>query len=70
MWRTRRYELGLMGRRVNMANAVEVHERIFSALEQGDLERACHELEANMSEGQQPILEWLATRDKLEGKAE
>lgn len=64
MWRTRRYELGLMQGRVNMAGAVAAHERIFAALERGDLELACLELEGNMSRGQQPILEWLAKREE------
>jgi DNA-binding GntR family transcriptional regulator len=66
MWRTRRYELGLMRRRVNMAGAVAAHERIFAALERGDLELACQELEGNMSRGQQPILEWLSRRELSE----
>ena len=70
MWRTRRYELGLMRKRVNMADAVAAHERIFAALERGDLELACQELEGNMSRGQQPILDWLAKREGLEGGAE
>ena len=67
MWRTRRYELGLMRKRVNMANAVAAHERIFTALEGGDLDLACRELEGNMSRGEKPILEWLAKRDRGEG---
>ena len=63
MWRTRRYELGLMGREAATASAVAAHERIFAALEAGDLDRACEELEGNMVRGQQPVLEWLAQRD-------
>jgi DNA-binding GntR family transcriptional regulator len=70
MWRTRRYELGLMSKRVNMAGAVAAHERIFKALEQGDLECACRELEGNMSRGEQPILNWLSERRRLEGRAQ
>ena len=66
MWRTRRYELGLMRKRVNMAGALAAHERIFAALERGDLELACKELEGNMSRGEQPVLEWLSKRDQLE----
>lgn len=67
MWRTRRYELGLMRKRVNMAGAVATHERIFQALEAGDLDLACRELERNMSGGETPILEWLARRDAIGG---
>jgi DNA-binding GntR family transcriptional regulator len=69
MWRTRRYELGLMRKRVNMANAVAAHERIFAALEQCDMELACKELEGNMSRGEQPILEWLSKRGQSERSA-
>lgn len=68
MWRTRRYELGLMRKRVNMASAVAAHERIFAAMEAGDLDLACRELEGNMSRGEEPILEWLAARDLQERK--
>lgn len=66
MWRTRRYELGLMRERVNMAKAVARHERIFAALESGDLDLACNELEENMH-GERPVLDWLAERDRTEG---
>lgn len=66
MWRTRRYEVGLMGRGVNMASAVARHERIFQALEAGDLDQAARELEENMH-GERPVLEWLAEREKGEG---
>ena len=66
MWRTRRYELGLMKRRVNMASAVARHERIFAALEAGDIDEAAKELEENMH-GEGPVLEWLAERESAEG---
>lgn len=69
MWRTRRYELGLMGERRNMASAVARHERIFDALEAGDLELACRELEENMH-GEGPVLAWLAERDAENGGGE
>jgi DNA-binding GntR family transcriptional regulator len=62
MWRTRRYELALMGDKVNVAGTVECHDSIIAALEAGDLELACARLEANMRHGQGPILEWLAER--------
>jgi DNA-binding GntR family transcriptional regulator len=64
MWRTRRYELGLMGRQAPMSAAVATHDRILDALESGDLELAARELEANMSRGAQPILDWLAECDR------
>ena len=67
MWRTRRYELGLMRSRTNMSGAVATHERIFAALESGDLETACSELEGNMARGEVPILAWLAERGSDEG---
>lgn len=67
MWRTRRYELGLMRERANMASAVARHERIFDALEAGDLELACKELEENMH-GEQPVLEWLGSREGAQGR--
>lgn len=63
MWRTRRYELGLMARGVNMAGAVAAHGRILNALEAGDLDLACVELEGNMMRGKKPILDWLAARE-------
>jgi DNA-binding GntR family transcriptional regulator len=66
MWRTRRYELGLMRAQVNVAGAAACHERIIAALETGDLEEACRELEGNMSRGKIPILKWLAERRKEE----
>jgi DNA-binding GntR family transcriptional regulator len=67
MWRTRRYELGLMQQFEGVAGAVQAHERIIAALETGDLERACSELEANLKDGEQPILDWLAKREGAEG---
>jgi DNA-binding GntR family transcriptional regulator len=64
MWRTRRYELGLMRRRIAVAGAVAAHDRILDALEAGDLETACRELEGNMKRGEQPVLDWLTEREK------
>lgn len=62
MWRTRRYELGVMGKSANMSGAVAAHERILDALEAGELDLACLELEGNMMRGKQPVLDWLAAR--------
>jgi DNA-binding GntR family transcriptional regulator len=67
MWRTRRYELGLMRHRAGMPGAVATHQRIIAALADGDLELACRELEGNLMRGQAPVLEWLAARDRKEG---
>ena len=66
IWRTRRYELGLMASGVNMAGAVAAHGRMLDALEAGDLDLACVELEGNMMRGKQPILDWLAAREREE----
>lgn len=63
MWRTRRYELGLMRQKAPMTGAVATHRRILAALEAGDLDLAVRELEGNMARGQQPILKWLAERE-------
>jgi len=69
MWRTRRYEMGLMRQQVAVAGAVAAHDRILDALEAGDIDRAASELEGNMARGQEPILQWLAKREPLgEGK--
>jgi DNA-binding GntR family transcriptional regulator len=64
MWRTRRYELGLMRERDNLEHSGEDHEHILAALEAGDLDAACAALEANMRSGLEPILEWLAERGR------
>ena len=69
MWRTRRYELGLMQKFDGVSGALQAHERIIAALEQGDLERAAEELQGNMTGGEQPILDWLAERELSEGGA-
>jgi DNA-binding GntR family transcriptional regulator len=68
MWRTRRYELGLLRRSASMAGAVAAHERIIAALEAADLDLACMELEGNLNRGEEPILEWLASRDQAQGE--
>lgn len=64
MWRTRRYELGLMRSAAPMSGAVATHERIVAALEAGDLDLAARELEGNMARGAAPVLGWLAERDR------
>ncbi len=68
MRRTRRYELGLMRSRLNVSGAVESHGRIIAALEMGELERGCAELERNMTSGKAPILAWLARRQDGESE--
>ena len=67
IWRTRRYELALMRQDAAVEDTVAAHERILAALEAGDLEQAAHELERNMTGGEQPILDWLAERDARAG---
>ena len=64
IWRTRRYELGLMKARSNVTRATGDHEAILAALEAGDLDAACEGLKRNMESGKQPILDWLAERDE------
>ena len=64
MWRTRRYELGLMRARAHVQSSSACHDRIVAALEASDLEEACRELEGNMSRGKIPILAWLAEREE------
>jgi DNA-binding GntR family transcriptional regulator len=63
MWRTRRYELGLMRSRTNVEHTTGDHDRVIEALEAGDLDGACAALEANMRGGLEPILDWLAERE-------
>jgi DNA-binding GntR family transcriptional regulator len=63
MWRTRRYELGLMRERANVEHTAHDHQRVIDALDAGDLDAACAALEANMRSGLQPILDWLAERE-------
>lgn len=67
MWRTKRYELGLMRRQAPMTGAVAAHNRILAALEAGDLDLAACELEGNMARGAAPILAWLGERDRDQG---
>ena len=62
IWRTRRYELGLMKERANLERATGDHDAIIAALEAGDLDGACRALERNMRSGKQPILDWLKER--------
>jgi DNA-binding GntR family transcriptional regulator len=64
IWRTRRYELALMDGRINIDRATGDHDAIIAALEAGDLDAACQALERNMLSGKQPILDWLAQREK------
>jgi DNA-binding GntR family transcriptional regulator len=63
IWRTRRYELGLMRARTNVERATGDHDAIIAALEAGDMDAACVALERNMISGKQPILDWLAERE-------
>ncbi len=62
MSRTHRYELAYFrccdGRRL----ANDDHQRIITALLEGDLFAACQALKANMTSGVSPIVEWLKNR--------
>jgi len=64
MWRTRRYELGLMRERADVDHTGDEHAAVIAALEAGDMDGACAALEANMRSGLQPILDWLAARER------
>lgn len=64
MWRTRRYELGLMAGRANVKSAAATNIRIIAALEDGNLPLACKELEGSMARAIVPVLEWLRRRSR------
>jgi len=67
--RTRRYEIALLRERPNRARASQDHDRILAALREGDLDRACSALEANMRSGKGPIVAWLRARGPAEAGA-
>jgi len=62
--RTRRYEVALMRARKNVLNAAFDHNQIMTALKRRDLPRACDALRRNLQTGREPILTWLAEREK------
>lgn len=64
IWRTRRYELGLMRDSKDVIRAGLDHDAILDTLDAGDMDAACAGLRHNMQSGVQPILEWLAARGK------
>lgn len=64
MWRTRRYELAYFRDPRHVATASGDHHRILTAAEAGDLEGAIEALETNLTNGTEPILEWLAESPK------
>jgi len=57
--RGRRYELALMRERRNVERTLRDHDDILTALQQGDLNRACESLRINMESGKEPIRRWL-----------
>jgi DNA-binding GntR family transcriptional regulator len=57
--RGRRYELALMRELRNVERTVRDHDDILTALQQGDLTRACEALRMNMESGSEPIKAWL-----------
>ncbi len=69
MWRTRRYELGLLGDRRHLRASVATHDRILDALDQGNLKAACRELAGNMSNSLEPILEWVRRHNAARAEA-
>jgi DNA-binding GntR family transcriptional regulator len=68
MRRTRRYEIALMRERTNVHAAADNHQKILRALRRRDLPRACEALRENLEGGTQPVLDWLAAREKRAGK--
>ncbi len=62
IWRTRRYELGLMRDSKDIIRAGLDHDMILDALDDHDMEAACTGLRHNMQSGVQPILDWLKNR--------
>ncbi len=66
--RGRRYELALMRERRNVARTIRDHEEILTALREGDLERACDALRANMESGREPIIAWLSETRRVDAK--
>lgn len=62
MQRTKRYEMALMRESANVGRATGEHERILSALRDGNLDGACAVLKVNMQSGFEPIAAWLKTR--------
>jgi DNA-binding GntR family transcriptional regulator len=62
--RTRRYELALKRERRQVEHSIADHERILSALHNGNLDAACAELKRSMRTGRRPIVEWLIQRER------
>lgn len=68
MGRTRRYEMALMGNRVNVRTACATHASILTSLRRGDLNEACRLLLRNLMEGKAPILAWLKQHESKQEK--
>ncbi|MEP7324866.1 MAG: GntR family transcriptional regulator [Gemmatimonadota bacterium] len=66
--RTRRYETALMRERNNVQVATKTHDRILSALRQGNLNSAIDLLKRNMQTGSEPIVEWLKAREQVKSE--
>jgi DNA-binding GntR family transcriptional regulator len=64
MRRTRRYETALMRERSNVRGAADDHKKILASLRARDLSRACEALRRNLQSGIEPVLAWLAAREK------
>ena len=63
IWRTRRYEIGLMRDRKNVMVSTGHHAAVTRALRRGNLDGACAALRLNMQGGVEPIIAWLKERD-------
>ena len=66
--RTRRYEIGLMRERRNVAMATRSHRAIIGALRRKDLDAACNELRKNLQRGRAPIVAWLKSIENAEAE--
>jgi DNA-binding GntR family transcriptional regulator len=66
MLRTRRYELASMGRQKVVHKSTDNKRRIIETLRAGRLASACKVLRKSLLDGGEPVLEWLAQRERDE----
>lgn len=62
MLRTRRYEIALMREATHVRRGTQDHERILTALREGNLKAACAALKHNLQSGRADIVAWLSAR--------
>ena len=66
MRRFRRYGLAFYREKNFVATVNKEHQEIIAALKTGDLDKSCEWLRRNLSNDQQPILDWLDERDRAD----